>query len=172
METFVAIRGYENKYTINQSGVIKTFYNKNGKMDYELKQYIDKDGYRYVKLYADGKCRNKQVHRLVAETFIPNINNKPVVNHKDCNRLNNNVSNLEWCTVKENVNHSVNLGHYKGYNFKKVAQCDIYGNYIKLWPSISDASKGLKISVSNICNCCKKNRSNAGGYTWMYVEVG
>lgn len=70
-------------------------------------------GYRKVNLYDKrGKCSKKYVHRLVAEAFIPNPENKPNVNHIDCNRQNNKASNLEWCTQSENIKHAVKCGTY------------------------------------------------------------
>lgn len=69
-----------------------------------LKQY--KGVYYSITINDKGKTRQKLVHRLVAEAFIPNIENKPCINHKDGNKLNNNVNNLEWCTIQENTKHA------------------------------------------------------------------
>lgn len=67
-------------------------------------------GYHFVALSKDNGYHNKLVHRLVAEAFIPNPNNYPCVNHKDGNKSNNSVSNLEWCTIKQNLHHAVETG--------------------------------------------------------------
>lgn len=75
-----------------------------------LKQRINDKGYPCVSLHVNGKCVFKRVHRLVAEVFIPNPENKPCVNHKDRNRANADVDNLEWMTHSENVRHSVKNG--------------------------------------------------------------
>ena len=69
-----------------------------------LKQY--KDNYYKIDINENGKTKKKLVHRLVASTFIPNLENKPCVNHKDGNKLNNHISNLEWCTYSENTKHA------------------------------------------------------------------
>ena len=70
-----------------------------------LKTYIDKYGYAYVVLCKNNKTHLATIHRLVAEAFIPNYNNLPQINHKDENKLNNNINNLEWCTCKYNINY-------------------------------------------------------------------
>lgn len=91
-------------YSINRNGVIK-----NTQTDYILKPNINKDGYYSVTIRVKGKRVTARVHRLVAVNFIPNINKLPVVNHKDGNKLNNHVSNLEWSTVRNNTVHGYEL---------------------------------------------------------------
>lgn len=100
-------------YEITKDGkVISLKHNKK----YEIKGYIDRYGYRRVLLHVDGRRIKFFVHRLVAMTYIPNPNNLPQVNHKDGNKLNNNVENLEWCSAKENIGHAIRTGlrHKKG----------------------------------------------------------
>lgn len=94
-------------YEITKEGKIISL--KNNKR-YEIKGYIDKYGYRRVLLHVNGTRLKFFVHRLVANKFITNPNNKPQVNHIDGNKLNNNVSNLEWCTPKENIQHAIKTG--------------------------------------------------------------
>lgn len=94
-------------YEITKDGKIISL--KNNKR-YEIKGYIDKYGYRRVLLHVNGKRIKFFVHRLVAQTYIPNPNNLPQVNHIDGNKLNNNVENLEWCTPKENIQHAIKKG--------------------------------------------------------------
>ena len=91
-----AIHGYEGKYWATKAGEI---INRNG---LAIKPYDNGYGYLIVDLYADGKQKHKRVHRLIAETFVPNPLNLPEVNHKDENKHNNNVSNLEWCDSSYN----------------------------------------------------------------------
>ena len=106
--------GYEGLYKVDENGNV--FYVRNNKL---LKRMMFPSGYEYVHL-CNGKGKTKlfRVHRLVAETFIPNPNNLPEVNHKDGDKLNNNVKNLEWCTNLENMRHSVETGlrNIKGEN--------------------------------------------------------
>ncbi len=92
------INEYSN-YQINHNGDVIRFGKK-------LKVRPSKNGYARVLLCKDGKAKDFYIHRLVAETFIPNPNNKPTVNHKDGNKLNNTLSNLEWNTHSENALHS------------------------------------------------------------------
>jgi hypothetical protein len=106
-ETWKDIKNYEGLYQISTLGRIKSFPRKgtykNAKI---LKPYKDGGNYYYViGLHKNGKRKYKAIHRLVAETFIPNPNNYPLVNHKDENKLNNCVDNLEWCTHKYNSNY-------------------------------------------------------------------
>jgi DNA-binding CsgD family transcriptional regulator len=94
----------EFSYSVNIEGVVK---NLDG---LHMKPALNGGGYLYVTLFKDGKRYNKMLHRLVAETFIPNPENKPQVNHIDGNKLNNVIENLEWNTQFENMNHSVEIG--------------------------------------------------------------
>lgn len=93
---FKSICGYEGIYWITKSGHV---INSNGKM---LKSYDNGYGYLIVDLKANGKRKHKKIHRLVAEAFIPNPDNLPEVNHKDENKYNNSVDNLEWCNSSYN----------------------------------------------------------------------
>lgn len=84
-----------------------------------LKQYTTIHGYFFVQPRKNGKPKNKPIHRLVAETFIPNPKRLPFVNHKDGNKKNNDISNLEWCTPKDNVNHAFKIGiNFQGSRVK------------------------------------------------------
>lgn len=123
-ETWKDIEGYEGIYQISNLGRVKSvdrdIYDSNGikrSHRYEKLKHISLDGcgYSIVSLSKDGKVKKKRVHRLVAEAFIPNPNNLPEVNHIDTIRTNSRVDNLEWCTRRENIDHSIRLGHYKRY---------------------------------------------------------
>lgn len=100
-------------YEITKDGkIISLKHNKKR----EIKGYIDKYGYRRVLIYVNGKRKKYFVHRLVAEKYIPNPDNLPQVNHKDGDKLNNCVDNLEWVTPKENIEHAINKGFRKANN--------------------------------------------------------
>jgi hypothetical protein len=102
------IEGYEEDYLISNDGVVKSIkkFMKKSSVDY-LKPMLNNWGYYKVNLrQGKHKRKNASIHRLVAESFIPNNKNKPCVNHIDGNKLNNHVSNLEWCTVLENSQHA------------------------------------------------------------------
>lgn len=105
-DNYRKVVGYDDYYVTND-GRVWTNKRKNG-IERFMKQR-NMDGYMHVVLYKDGKYKNCCVHRLVAQAYIPNPDNKPYINHIDGNRANNNVSNLEWCTQKENVLHSINV---------------------------------------------------------------
>ncbi len=100
----------QSKYYVNEKGEV--FRKFQGKL-FKKKPTIHKKGYVYVRT----KNRNFQLHRIVAENFIYNIEKKPCVNHKDCNKQNNSVENLEWVTYKENTQHAIKMGVHK--KFKK-----------------------------------------------------
>lgn len=169
------IKDYEELYQISNLGNIRSKKNCLNK-----KPSITNVGYYVVGLY-NGKNKNYLVHRLVAQAFISNPNNYSDVNHKDGNKLNNNVNNLEWCSHKSNMVHArdilgVKTGPkgYIGKNSKlskKVVQLDKNDNIIKIWDSISDVERELKISNGNICSCIKGKYHTSGGYKWKYYEI-
>ena len=117
MEEYKIIKGYEN-YSVSNFGNVK-----NNKTDRILKPKIDKDGYKRLQLYKDGKPKDFMVHRLVCNAFLENTDNKPLVDHIDCNRQNNNVINLRWCTNSENQRNKNktqrNTSTVKGVSFHK-----------------------------------------------------
>lgn len=159
--------GFEGLYMVSDTGIVFTNYNKNGKRGQALKCRKDKDGYLEVRLYKNGKGFHKKIHRLVAEAFIPNIENKPCVNHLDCNRTNNNVENLEWCTENENVQYAAKLGRYKGSCCKKICAIDKYGTRV-IYESMQEASRITNVPAPNIHKCCTGKRKTAGGFQWKY----
>ena len=121
MEIWKNVFGFENQYEVNKSGDVRrkqaeTIY-KDGRVAHFsnniLKQSPNKKGYMRVYLSKNSKKYTKTVHRIVAETFILNPENKRTVNHKDCNKLNNSVDNLEWATNLENMQHAFLNGSFK-----------------------------------------------------------
>jgi len=121
MEIWKDAKGFENYYEVSNTGKVRrkktaTYY-KDGRVAFFsetiLKESITKKGYKTVYLSMKSKKYTRFVHRIVAETFIPNPENKATVNHKDCDKKNNNYNNLEWMTNKENMNHAFDKGIYK-----------------------------------------------------------
>lgn len=112
-QTRKPIEGFEGLYEVDSTGRVFSIVSDAHRRKRELKQYQNPSGYLKVNLYdLNGVCHKKYVHRLVAGAFIQNPNNKPNVNHIDCNVKNNNVSNLEWCTQSENILHCSRLGRH------------------------------------------------------------
>lgn len=184
-EIWKDIKGFEKRYQISNLGRVKSlskFVNNNpnyssiGYYTKEkiLKEFDNKRGYKLVKLYKDNKKYTKKIHRLVAEAFISNPENKLQVNHIDGNKQNNCVSNLEWNTCKENINHAfknnlINMKKGKeNPHSKKINQYDLNDNYIKTWFSITEAQKFFHIR--NISKVCHNKRKTAGGYKWRFVN--
>lgn len=135
-------------------------------------------GYLYVDLYSNGLRRKIYIHRLVAEAYLENPDGKPYVNHIDGNTRNNDVSNLEWCTPKENVTHAANtLGTMRQYaeaNSKRKKPVSCYDAKSKKllcqYSSIREAQMKTGIPVSNIVAQLKGRQSHTRGLIWMYVE--
>lgn len=151
---------YEGLYEVSNQGNVRSLH----KETKELSIANSKRGYRVVSLYKDGNATMKNVHRLVAQAFISNPENKPCINHKDFNRLNNYVENLEWCTYAENNLHSIEEGK-KG---KTVIQLTKDGEFVQQFDSIIRAESHTGITSQNIGKVCKGERKFAGNYSWEY----
>jgi len=170
--------GYEVSNKGNVRSIDRTVVGRDGKMyrrkGKTLSQFVDKKGYLHVQI---GKY-NIAVHRLVAEAFVPNPENKPQVNHKDGNKKNNHADNLEWVTVQENLQHAVDHGlkDISGileYNRKKaraVAKCALDGTVIEVFESVQAAARAVGCSTpSNILNVCTGKRKTCNGFLWRFV---
>jgi len=122
-EIFKNIPGYEGKYQVSNLGRVKSlarpmrgaYHNK----EHILKSCIDRKGYENIQLCNDGKVKHHKIHRLIAQAFIPNPENKPCINHIDHNRSNNILSNLEWVTHRENLLHMIKAGRNTPRKSKK-----------------------------------------------------
>jgi hypothetical protein len=166
-EIWKDIVGYEGKYQISNLGRVKSLSYKNTGKEKILNFFIT-NNYVYVTLSKKCKQTNYTVHRLVAEAFIENPLNKPVINHIDCNPSNNCVDNLEWATQKENIQHSIRLGRYTSN--KPVIAINIKTGEQTYFKSQSEAAKQLNLNNSHINQCCKGKRKKTGGYTFKYVD--
>lgn len=111
-ENWKDIKGYEGLYQISNTGRVKSF-KRLGTPERIRKQHLDRYGYPKLNLFKERIGKTKKTHRLVAEAFIPNPENKETVNHIDGNKENNHVSNLEWATHEEQVIHAMENGLYK-----------------------------------------------------------
>jgi hypothetical protein len=116
MEIFKDIKGYEGIYQISNLGNVKSYKKNRVKIRIPTK---NTNGYLCLGLRKNNKRKMYLIHRLISEYFIENKNNKPYINHIDGNKLNNNINNLEWCTQKENVNHSWKIGLSKISDYQK-----------------------------------------------------
>lgn len=174
MEIWKDINGYEGKYQVSNKGQVKSIA-KNKELI--LKQsFKNKRGCSYpkVNLYDKyGKGKSYRVHRLVAETFIPNPYNLPCVNHIDGDKTNNNVSNLEWCSYSENTKHAYDtnliLPHMQKAIEKQKRKILCHQNN-KVYNSITEAGKELNLNISKISLVCKGARTHTGGYTFEYYN--
>ena len=159
-EIWKEIKDYPN-YQISNLGRVK---NKKR----ILKQYCNDKGYLYVSLSKDNKRKFVRVHRLVAMTFIPNINNLPEVNHIDENKTNNYVTNLEWINHIENVRYGTGIIKANESSYVKVAQYDLNGNEIKIWNSCKEIKE--KYRNIHLWEALNGRRKTAKGYIWKYYE--
>ena len=160
-EIWKDIEGFEGKYMVSNWGRVKSLnYNKTGK-ERIMKPHDNGYGYLDVQLYKDGKVKHCRVNRLVAMAFIPNLDNLPEVNHKDENKYNNCVDNLEWCTSQYNTEYSQG---------KAVIGINKVSGLILEFPSNMEASRQTGIAQQNICACRKGRQKSAGGFYWYYAD--
>lgn len=189
IELWEDIKGYEGRYKISNKGRVKSLINNKGNFREKiLKPSKDKDGYLQVGLSKNGIQKTKRIHQLVAKAFIKNPCNYPLINHKDENKSNNNVDNLEWCTVIYNNNYgtrnkrlSKSLSKLKKgvptgkcYNYRKV----ICLNNLLVFNNSRLAGEygGLK-SRSKVNECASGKLKHAGKHpetgeklSWMFLD--
>ena len=186
IEIYKDIKDLEGKYQVSNIGRVKSLnYGRSGKSKL-LQPIKDKEGYLFVNLYKDGKLKGFKVHRLVAETFLPNANDLPQVNQIDEDKTNNFVflnedgsinkekSNLEWKTPKENSNHGTRNQRIfekttNGKCSKKVLQFTLDGEFICEWPSTQECGRN-GFGQRHVSACCRGERKSHKGYIWKYKE--
>lgn len=162
MEEWRDIKGYEGYYQISNIGRIKSLMYRGLKRKTPkiIKWRVASNGYAQVILSVNNIQRRYSVHRLVALHFIPNLDNKPCINHKDENPLNNNMENLEWCTYSYNTNYGNCIEKIRKGNIGKVGsypviQQSLTGDFIAEYSSIGEASRATGISYTMINDCCR-----------------
>ena len=178
MEIWSDVRGYEGMYQVSSLGRIKSFdrpikykgrNDKSRVIKGSFKKLTNTDkGYLKTTLFKNGKGKTREIQRIVAETFIPNPENKPCVNHIDGNKHNNRVENLEWVTSQENTLHAVNI---LKKTLKPVMQFDLLGNYIATYESAKQAEQITGVARCSISNVLCGRRHKAGGYVWKYQRI-
>lgn len=188
-EIWKPIKGYEQRYLVSNYGRVKRLsYTQKGKggclivmKDMIMKQSSARHNYAKVTLCFNGYTKTPQVHRLVAEAFIPNPDNYPQINHKDENKWNNCVENLEWCTAEYNIHYGTKLKR-QGETFKKngkrskpIIQYSKSGEIIMIHSSMRDAARYIRKDNSrdgrerfNIKQCCNGETKSAYNYIWRY----
>lgn len=155
----IDVKGYEGLYAISDCGKVWS-YRKN----IFLKPFLAR-GYFKVRLCKNGNNKQVLVHRLVAETFLSNPQNLPQINHKDENKQNNCVGNLEWCDTKYNINYGRHNEKVAKSHCKKVYCVELD----KEFESAKSAAAQFNLSDSNIAKCCKGKYKTTGGYHWKYA---
>ena len=200
-EIWKDIKGYEGIYQVSNLGRVRSLdridSNNHPLNGVILKPYISNSGYLLVGLYKQQKRDRKLLHRLVAETFLPNPENKPEIDHINTIKTDNTVflnedgsvnyekTNLRWVTKKENINNprtktkmlinarKPSKGKYgkKHHKSKPIIQYDKEGNFIKEWECANDVERVLGISNKHIGSVCLGKRKSCGGYIWKYKNA-
>ena len=200
-EIWKPVVGYEELYEVSNFGRVRSLdridSNNHPLNGVILKPYISNSGYLLVGLYKQQKRDRKLLHRLVAEAFIPNPENKPEIDHINTIKTDNTVflnedgsinyekTNLRWTTRKENINNPItktkmrinarkpSKGKYgkKHHRSKPIIQYDKEGNFIKEWDCANDVEQVLGISNKHIGSVCLGKRKSCGGYIWKYKNA-
>lgn len=179
--------GYESVYEVSDKGDVVRIQTGN-----RLKPSIAKNGYYIVALWNKNKGKSQYIHRIIAETFISNPGNFNTVNHKDGNKLNNDISNLEWCSYGRNNQHAYDTGlktasqnvvesarkraikRNKGLNHprnRSVTAFDLNGNHIADFKSVIEASSALGINRHTVLRGLTNKVSNPKKYVFKYKEA-
>ena len=155
------IENYEGLYAITKDGKVYS---------YKRKKFLKPGlvgGYHRVNLCKEGKKKNYYIHRLVAEAFIPNPKGLPQVNHKDEDKSNNCVENLEWCDAKYNMNYGTR-NERAAKKLSKPVYCE---ELDRVFDGAIQAARELGLHNSNIISCCKGKLKTTGGYHFRYAET-
>lgn len=162
MEVWKKINEFPNYYISNKGNIRKGVNGKN------LKTFV-RNGYMSINLYNENECKQKYVHRLVGEAFIENPNNYPQINHKDENRCNNNVSNLEWCTCKYNINYGERTQKMLNSRTGPRKSIKVQVNNI-VFDALYKAAKHIGVGSQLLKQKLDKNVKNLNGYIIQYYD--
>ena len=171
MEIWKDIKGYEGLYQVSNLGRVKSLdYNRMG-VERLLVCRKNMMGYLQVVLCKDSKHKHHQVHRLVAQAFIPNPYGLPQVNHKDECKTNNVETNLEWCNAKYNCNFGTRNERRAKAQSKAVYQYAKDGSLVKSYSSAREAERRTGYDNGNIVKCCNGKYKQAYGYLLSYEPI-
>lgn len=166
MEEWRSIEGYPN-YQVSNMGRVKSLnYSRTGEEGI-LKNCKNNRGYLQVFLCKNSKQKCYLVHRLVAQAFLDNPNNFPEINHKDEDKINNQLTNLEWCDNKYNMNYGTRTERTQ----KPILQFTKNGEFIRKWESGTQIERELGFHQSHISSCCKGKIKTSYGFVWMYAVI-
>lgn len=158
-EIWKDIKGYEGLYQISNYGNIRSIKRKNVRKDRILKSRLGSNGYYFIFLYKKSERKFFKINRLVAVAFIPNLENKPQVNHINGIKTDNRVENLEWVTARENINHALNTGLKKHHI---IMQYSLDNEFIKEWNRVSELRKYGFRENKIYFNCSGKSKTYKG----------
>lgn len=168
-EIWLPVKGYEGLYEVSSLGRVRSIVNDKSRKTKVLSPGDNGIGYLQVGLFKNGKRKHFKVHRLVAQAFLPNWFEEPEVNHRDENKHNNHIDNLEWCEHKYNCNHGTRNERIitNGKLSKPVLQYTKSGEFVKEWNSTNETIRsGYK--QANVCACCNGKLKSYKGYIWKY----
>ena len=172
-EIWKSVCGYDGVYEVSNLGNVRNV-NWRGLGYRNLALVRDKDGYLVVTLCRNGLQRVTRVHRMVANAFIDNPYNKPQVNHKDEDKTNNRIDNLEWVSSHENNNSGTRNSRISksklNANCKRILQLEKNGELLKEWVSISEVYRQFGYDTGLISKCCMGKKKSAYGYLWKYAN--
>ena len=179
-EVWKDIKGYEGYYKISNKGKVKSLKRKGNWKERILKPQKDMYGYLRVNLTKNGKAKPKAIHRLLAESFIPNPKELPTVDQINRNKLDNRIENLRWASYSLQNSNKIagrSIQNLKSYSLrgrknpksKAVIQYDLNHDYINKFSGIREAERITGIASINISRCCNNKAKRAGGFIWKFA---
>lgn len=173
-EIWKDVEGYEGFYQVSNMGRVRSIERRlndgriyGGRI---LEQKQVRNGYMQVHVSKDNKGKYLSVHRLVARAFVPGFVEGADVNHKDEDKTNNRVDNLEWCSHSYNSQYGHRNDTMVEQRSLEVVMMSEDGSTIREFPSLREAARASGVSAAHICQVCKGERKKAGGYRWKYKE--